>query len=197
MKLTSLALAALALTSFAPADDAIPLDKAQEGARKLASILGQPGDLPLVTNPDNEKPQAIKAGEVALMVIPDQSLSADALGSASSAVIPIGQLWTHQIILSTSTPSQQRTFTFPQKDRDLTVNLYLLGAAKNASGALELVVFGRDKEPLAHLPLTAGDGASQSFPIEISGQKESDDTGRLTLSILGKHKAEMLFKRGE
>lgn len=197
MKLIALATAALALVQLANAQDLIPLDKAQEGARRLATILGQPGDLPLATNVDNEKPQALKAGEAVLMVIPDQSLNADALSNASATVIPVAQLWTHRIILNSSSLSQQRTFTFPEKERDLTVNLYLIGAAKNAGGTLELIVFGKDKEPLAHIPLSSAEGASQSFPIEIAGQKESDDTGRLTLSILGKHKADLIFKRGE
>lgn len=196
MKLTSLTLVALAFARLAFAQDLIPLEKAQEGARRLATVLGQPGDLPFASNVDNDKPQALKAGEAVLMVIPDQSLNADALSNAST-VVPVAQLWTHKIILNSSSLSQQRTFTFPEKERDLTVNLYLIGATKTASGALELVVFGKDKEPLAHIPITSADGASQSFPIEISGQKEGEDTGRLTLSILGKHKADLIFKRGE
>jgi hypothetical protein len=197
MKLTLFTLAVFAAANFAFAQDAIPLEKAQDGARKLASVLGQPGNLPLATHVDLEKPQAFKAGDAVLMVIPEQSLSADALSNAGDTVLPIGQLWTHKLILSTSSSSQQRTFTFPEKDRDLQVNLYLLGATKSSTGALELVVFGADKEPIAHIPLAAADGASQSFPIEISGQKESDNTGRLTLNILGKQKVDIILKREE
>jgi len=197
MKLTTLLLAAFALAPLAFAQEAIPLDKAQEGARKLAGLLGDPGDLPLATRVDHEKPQALKAGETALMVIPDQSLCVEALRSATTEIVPIGQLWTHRIILSTSTATQQRTFTLPSGERDLQVNLYLLGATRGSSGALELVIYGKDKEPLAHIPCADSDGGSQSFPIEISGQKESDDTGRLSLSILGKHKVDLLLKREE
>ncbi len=197
MKLPIFAVAAISLAQLALAQELIPLDKAQEGARKLANILGQPGDLPLTTHVDNEKPQAFKAGDAVLMVIPEQSLSAETLSNAGDTVLPIAQLWTHKLILSSSAPAQQRTFTFPEKERDLNVNLYLIGVAKNAAGALELIVFGKDKEPLSRTPLTEADGASQSFPIEISGQKESEGTGRLTLSILGKHKADLLLKREE
>lgn len=191
----ALTLALLATARFAFAQDAVPLEKAQQGARKLAQVLGQPGNLPLSTNVDVEKPQAFKAGDAALLVIPEQSLSADTLSNAGNTVLPVGQLWTHKLILSSSSTSQQRTFTVQDKDRDMQVNLYLLGATKNAAGALELVVFGADKEPLAHVPLTNADGASQSFPIEISGQKESENTGRLTLNLLGKQKADLILKR--
>lgn len=197
MKFVTLPLAALAFASLAFAQEAVPLEKAQEGARKLAGVLGAPGDLPLITNVDNEKPQALKAGEIAMMVIPDQSLCVEALSHATTEIVPIGQLWTHRIILSTSTAAQQRTFTFRDQERDLQVNLYLLGATKGPSGVLELVIFGKDREPLAHIPFADSDGGSQSFPIEISGQKESEETGRLSLSVLGKHKADLLLKREE
>ena len=195
MNLAVLTLLAIALPPLAFAQEAIPLEKAQQGARKLADVLGQPGNLPLATNVDVEKPQAFKAGDAALLIIPEQSLSADTLSAAGETVLPIGQLWTHKLILSTSSSRQQRTFTIHDKDRDMQVNLYLLGATKNAAGALELVVFGADKEPLAHVPLAAADGPSQSFPIEISGQREGENTGRLTLNILGRQKADILLKR--
>ena len=190
------------LTSCWPVlgDDHVPLEKAQEGARALNESLGQPGDLPLATTVDLEKPQAIKAGEIGLMVVPDQGLSAEALkGAGSESIVPLGQLWTLNLVVGVdgqaSAPAQQRTVVLRGKDRDFNVNLYLLGVARNAAGALELIVYGRDKEPITRLPLAAGDGASQSFPIEMEGRKEDDQTGWLALNILGQHHVELLVKR--
>jgi len=204
MRLRFLLVPSLAiLTCLFPAargDDQLPLEKAQEGARKLNESLGQPGDLPLATTVDFEKPQGIKAGDIGLMVVPDQSLSADILKNASAdGIVPLGQLWALNLVVGVngqpSAPAQQRTVLLHGKDQDFNVNLYLLGAARNAAGTLELIVYGRDKEPILRLPLTTSDGASQNFPIELSGRKEDDQTGWLALSILGQHRAELMMKR--
>jgi hypothetical protein len=196
----ALLFAAAALSTISPAQESIPLEKAQEGARKLNESLGQTGDFPLITNVDLEKPQAFKAGDAGVMVVPDQGLTAEILAAAKHNVVPVGQLWTMNLTLAkggiATSAEHQRNVTLHTKDKDIPVKLYLLGATRRADGALELVVYGKDKEPLAHAPLGNAGTGSQSFPIEISGEKQDEDTGRLILNILGQQSAELLFKRG-
>lgn len=200
MSLTRLALlTTLALVTAARAIDPVPLEKAQEGARKLNESLPQTGDFAVQINPDLEKPQAVKSGEIGLMVVADQSLASITAEHLSETPVAVGQLWAMNVVVAkngqASSAEQQRTVTLHTKDQDVSVNLYLLGAVKNGSGAYELVVFGKDKEPLARAPLQPIDNASQSLPIEMDGEKQDEETGRLTLSFLGKQKAELTLKR--
>ena len=51
-------------------------------------------------------------------------------------------------------------------------------------------------EPIA-LPLKKIEGKSQELPIEMSGEKQDDDTGLLTLAILGQYQATLQVKRAE
>jgi hypothetical protein len=67
------------------------------------------------------------------------------------------------------------------------VTQYALGVQRNGTGALELLVFGKDKEPVVKVPLKTMD-AKQDVPIDLSAERESD-SGKVTLKILGKYTA--------
>jgi hypothetical protein len=146
------------------------------------------------------KPQAIKAGKVGLLVIPDKKLTLETLGSAGDSVTPVGQLWMLNVSLGKNgeaAPNDKiRFLSVADGDRDLQVQLYFVGAAKNASGQLDLVVFAKDKEPFLRVPLTkAAAATSQELPIEISGRKDDDHTGTLSLHVLGQYVADLTVKR--
>jgi hypothetical protein len=193
--------AALALlTVVSLAQEVVPLDEAQRGARKVTDTLGTPQDAPFVAEVDVTKPQAIKAGKAGLLVIPDKKLTLETLGSTGDAVIPIGQLWTLNISLGKNgepAPNDAiRFLSVSDGDRNLQVQLYFVGAAKNGSGQLDLVVFAKGKEPLIRVPLTkAGAASAQELPIEISGRKDDDNTGTLSLRVLGQYMADLTVKR--
>jgi hypothetical protein len=195
------ALAALALASAVSlAQEVVPLDEAQRGARKVTDSLGTPSDAPFVTDVDVTKPQAIKAGKAGLLIIPDKKLTSEALGGISDSITPVGQLWMLNISLGKNgepAPNEKiRFLNVSDGDRTLQVQLYFVGAAKNTDGNLDLVVFAKDKEPLVRVPLTkANASASQELPIEISGRKDDDDTGTLSLRVLGQYIANLTVKR--
>lgn len=194
-------LAVLALlTTISLAQEVVPLDEAQRGARKVTDTLGKPADAPFETEVDVTKPQAIKAGKVGLLVIPDKKLTLETLGSAGDAITPIGQLWTLNISLGKNgepAPNDKiRFLNVTDGDRDLQVQLYFVGAEKKASGQLNLVVFAKDREPFLRVPLNkATAAASQELPIEISGRKDDDNTGTLSLRVLGQYMADLTVKR--
>jgi hypothetical protein len=199
MKRVLLILAALALGAFA--QEPLPLEKAQKGARLLNQSLTQTSDLPLTIEADLEKPSAFKSGDVAVLAVPDKHLTAETLSAAKEAVIPVGQLWMRQLVPRIGgqpvAADKLRTVLVHSEEKDMRVQLYLLGVSRNAQGALELVVFAQDKEPLMRVPLAAGIGAAQELPLEISGHKEDDSSGLLTIYILGQHKAEMILQKLE
>ena len=199
MKQLLLTLTILGIAQTIRAQEPVPLDKAQKGARMLTGSLTTTTYLPLATEVDLEKPHAFRAGEVAAMIIPDKHLSAEALSGTKEAVVPLGQLWIYNLVPrlngQPTAADKLRTLTVRDNEKDMRVQLYLIGAARNAQGALELVLYGKDKEPLARLPLRPGSGSAQDLPLQISGHKEDENTGLLTISILGQHVAELLLQR--
>jgi len=182
-----------------PAQDAIELAEAQRAARKLAASATAITDAPFAVEVDREKPQGIKAKDGGLIVLPDRKLSAELLAAANSAITPVGQLWTLKLVMAekgSAVPAAKlRRITVVDDEKEREVQLYFLGAAKNDKGALELLVFGKDKEPLARVPLVAREGAKQEFPIEVSGEKRDDHTGMLTLRLFGQYEAQLLLMR--
>lgn len=188
------------IAATAMGQEVVPLDEAQRGARKVTDTLGTIADAPLTTDVDLDKPQAIKAGKVGLLIIPDKKLTLETLGSAGDAIMPIGQLWTLNVSLGKNgepMPNDKIRFvSVSDGDRDLQVQLYFVGAAKNSTGQLELVVFAKDKEAFVRVPLAkASATTTQDLPIELSGRKDDDNTGTLSLRVLGQYVADITLKR--
>jgi len=182
------------------AQEVVPLDEARRGARKVTDVLGSPNDAPFALTVDVTKPQAIKAGKAGLLVIPDKQLTAESLAAIGSEITPIGQLWTVNVSLGKEGQAvandKLRFLTVNDGNRDVDLQLYYLGASKNADGKLDLVVFAKGKEPLLKQPLAKSDStSSQLLPIEISGRKEDDNTGTLSLRLMGGYSADLVVKR--
>jgi hypothetical protein len=197
----TIALLAL-ITASALAQEVVPLDEAQRGARKVTDTLGTPSDAPFATDVDVSKPQAIRAGDgkVGLLIIPDKKLTLESLGSVGESVTPLGQLWTLNVSLGKNgepVPNDKLRFlTVVDGDKDRQVQLYFVGAAKNSEGKLDLVVFAKDKEPVVRVPLAkSATTTTQELPIELSGRKDDDRTGTLSLRVLGQYAADLTVKR--
>jgi hypothetical protein len=62
-----------------------------------------------------------------------------------------------------------------------------LGVCKDADRGLELLIYGKDKEPLTRVPIKSVSG-QQDNPIEMSAEREGDN-GQVTLKFLGKYTA--------
>jgi hypothetical protein len=183
------------------AQEAIELEHAQKAARKLAAAATAITDAPFTVEVDREKPQGIKAKDGGLIVLPDRKLSAELLAAANSAITPVGQLWTLKLVLANdgnAVPTTKlRRITIADDEKEREVQLYYLGASRNDEGALELIVYGKEKEPLARVPLVSRQTTKQEFPIEVAGEKRDDHTGVLTLRLCGQFEAQLLLKRDE
>jgi hypothetical protein len=125
------------------------------------------------------------------MVLPQKNLKTVGLASVGDAIVPIGQLWLYNL-----TPMREGQAVGSEKLRlvkvsadgeTATVPQCALGVRKSRAGALELVIFGKSKEPLLTVPLKTVE-AKQQLPIDLDAQRESD-SGRITLKILGKYQA--------
>jgi hypothetical protein len=193
---------AIGISFIAPvlAQELAPLEEAQRGARKVTDVLGTPTDAPFSITVDVTKPQAIKSGPVGLLVIPDKQLTSATLAGLGPNITPIGQLWTLNVSLGKEgepVPNDQLRFlSVNDGERDLQVQLYYLGATKGADGKMDLVIYGKGKEPLLKLPIIdAKTAGTQLFPIEISGHKDDDKTGTLSLKLTGNYSTDLTVKR--
>ena len=199
-KLTALA-AIIACGPVVLAQDAIELGEAQKAARRLSESASKITDAPFTVETDLEKPQGIKAEGVGLLVLPDRKLSAELLAAANSAITPLGQLWMLKLVVATdgkpAATEKIRHFTIAAEDKEREVSLYFLGATKTEARGLELVVYAKDKEPLLRVPMKKRVAGKQEFPIEVSGVKNDDNSGTLSLRLFGEYDAQLLLMHEE
>ena len=184
----------------APAQESAPLEEARKIVLRLESALGKISDAPLAIDADTEKPNLLKAGEgTGLMIVPDRKLSAASFTGAAGEVAPLGQLWIRTVLLAAEgrpvAAEKRRIVAVDDHGKTADVQLYLLGIGQ-AGGSPELVVYGKDKQPLLRVPLVELDGATQDLPVELSGRKSGEDTGVLTMKILGRYRAELTVMKG-
>jgi hypothetical protein len=186
------ALSLFALAGVASAQDRIPADEAQRIARLLIETSDKANDLPLKVEADADKPVGIRHGDIGTMIIPDKRLTAEMIDKAGPEVTPVAYHWFRKIAPArdgkVTANAKLRILTVNANGEDLMLPLCTLGVRKGSAGP-ELVVLGKDKEPLVTVPLKKVE-TQQELPIEIEGRKE-DDTGVLTINLFGKYRAEL------
>lgn len=194
-----LLLTTLCAALTAQAQEKVPAEEIQKIARRVLEQFSAPSDAQIKVAPDADHGDAIKAGEVGMLVLPDKGLTAAALEKAGADIVPVGQIYFRGIAPAKDgkvmASDKLRILTFDDKGNQLRIPLCLLGA-RTRDGQLELVVFGNEKTPVISVTLRKSESTS-SNPIELSGEKQDEETGALTLSILGKYKATLVVKKLE
>ncbi len=189
----------VALSTVAMAQDRIGTEEAQKVGRKLVDLLGTPADAQLTISADTDRGEGYKHGELGLLVLPDQKLTAALLEAAKAEPVPVGQLWMKGI-----TPvsdgvivpvAKHRKLTVTEGDKSVDVTVCLLGARKR-DGKMELVLFGQGKEPITVAALEP-DQSTSTAPIGVIVAKETEETGRIELTLASKFKAKLFVKRAE
>ncbi len=170
----------------------------RQEALKYAFILS--GDLPAMlqtpipTDPDVKRPVAVRDGEYGGMVLPESKLNAEVFAKAGKQAVPVGQLWLLKLApMKDGQPvpaSKLRTVEVRSEDAEAKVLCCALGVRKNADDALELLVFGKDKEPVLAAPIHTI-SRSQADPVDISAERR-DDGGLVTLRFLGKYETNFM-----
>ena len=167
----------------------------QEEALKYATIVSadakQLKGTPIPTDVDTKKPVAVREDEFGGMLLPQKNLTAESLAKAGKEVTPVGQLWLYQL-----TPMKDgeaigadklRLATLYAGGSEVKAPQCALGVRRTDAGTLELLVFGKGKEPILTAPLKAID-TKQEMPLDIAAERESE-SGKLTVKILGKYQA--------
>ena len=146
---------------------------------------------PIPTDPDVKRPVAVKDGDYGGMVLPETKLSADTVANAGKEPKSVGQLWLRGLApvnAGEAVPaSKLRTVHVQAMGQDADVVCCALGVCKNADGGLELLIYGKDKEPVTRAAIKSVSG-QQDNPIEMSAERK-DDSGVITLKFLGKYEA--------
>lgn len=168
----------------------------QEQALRLAKLVGadtnQLQHTPIPTSVDLEKAVAMRDGEFGGLVLPEAKLSAEALAKAGEKVLAIGQLWLRGLTPMRDgegvSEAKLRIATVKTQDGDeVKAPQCALGVQKNSAGELELLVFGKDKEPVLKVALKKID-IKQESPLEVDAERGSE-SAQVRLKILGKYEA--------
>jgi hypothetical protein len=192
MKSSLITLALLAAVQLASAQEKLAREDALKYAAAIRTDALRLNVLPIATDVDMQQPVALRDEDYGLMVLPQKNLAASTLTQATDAkVTPLGQLWLHKLTPmrdGAGVSSQKLRMVTIQADGDeATVPQCALGVKRKADGALELLVFGKEKEPVLAVPMKTID-SKQETPIDVAAERQSE-SGRITLKILGKYQA--------
>jgi hypothetical protein len=182
----------------ANSQEPVPLDRAREFARHLNESANKLANTPITVDADVLNPHGIHAGESGALVVPDRNLTAAALDSIGEKPLPVGELFLRNVTFtrdgSAVANDRLQHITVAMQDTRVQLPIFFLAARKTADGKLELVVFGKDMEPLATSPLGKVPAKAQ-FPIELTAEKRDENSGLLTLKIVGQYEAELVLQR--
>ena len=128
----------------------------KEEARQCAKLCVEQAvlaDCQIETDVDPNEACAERGERGGAMVIPDKRLSAEMLHKTEKAVTPLGQLWLRKwttVVESKATPKEKlRVMRINIEDKVRPMPLFLLGIRRTGKEMeLELVVYGKDSEPL-------------------------------------------------
>ena len=149
---------------------------------------------PIPTDPDVKRPVAARDGDYGAMVLPETKLTAGVFAKAGKEAAPVGQLWLLKLVpLMDGQPAPASKLKMVEASGDegqATVPCCALGVRKAADGGLELLVFGKDKEPVLRAPIQTI-SSQQENPIEMTAERK-DNGGLLTLRFVGKYEASFM-----
>jgi hypothetical protein len=195
MKRTIILLAAfIAGLTATQAQEQLPRQDALKYAFIVSADLPAMLKTPIPTDPDVKRPVAMRDGEYGGMVLPESKLSAEALAKAGKDVVPVGQLWLLKLVPmkdGQAVPASKLRFVEASSDEgQATVPCCALGVRKDGNGGLELLVFGKDKEPVLRAPMHSI-SRQQENPLDMSAERK-EEGGLLTLRLLGKYEASFM-----
>ena len=196
---TILSLAALtSITLALAAQEDLPRTEAVKFAAVLNFDLAKIADTPIPSDADTKRPFGLKAGNLGGLLVPEAKLSPATFSTATQAAVPVGQLWLAGLVPAKDgqavSRDQLKLVTVQHEGREVTLPLCVLGVRKGAGGKLELLVFGKGKEPLVALPLNPATH-EQKWPLEFTAEGEGDGSARLTFSLVGKYEASLLVTK--
>jgi hypothetical protein len=175
----------------AQAQERLPREEALKYAFFISADLKALLGTPIPTDPDIKRPVAVREGDYGGMVLPEGKLTAEIIAKAGASVLPVGQLWLVKLVpLVDGSPvadAKLRKVHVKAGDAEADVPCCALGVRKGADDRLELLVYGKETEPLLRTALKSI-STTQEVPIDLEGER-TDQGGRITLKFFGKYQA--------
>jgi len=175
----------------AGAQEILPREEALRYA--LLAALNEPSQTqaPFQVDIDIKRPVAGYDGDYGAMVLPETKLTAKTFEQVGTSVVPVGQLWLKKLTPmeggSAIEVSRLQMVSIWVDGENHSVPVCHLGVTKLASGALELGIYGKGKEPMLRVPMKPIQ-KTQALPIELSAEREYD-SGKVTLRFAGRYEA--------
>ncbi len=138
---------------------------------------------------DAAKSVGMKVKEYGAVILPAKDLSREALAKADKQIVPVGHLWMKKLAPAVS-PEKLRVVSVHLDNADHSLVLFYLGMRTTDAGNAELVIFGKDKDPIATLPLTKIE-RSQDAPVGLHMQAGTASLGEIEINILGQYRARL------
>jgi hypothetical protein len=191
MKKTIIALALLTTLQAGFAQERLSSQEALDYAAIVGADVKQLQGTPIPSHVDLKQPVVLRDGEFGGMVLPEATLSLESLAKAGDSITPVGQLWLLRLAPMSDgvaiSGDKLRLATVEHDGETYRVPQCALAVRRTASGGMELLVFGKDKEPLLKVALKQV-VAKQDVPLDMAADRESD-SAEITLKILGKYEA--------
>jgi hypothetical protein len=178
----------------ARAQEPVPRETALKIALALAQDLKDLCGTPIPTDPDIKRPIGLYHEGHGGLLFPECKLSADTFAKVGKDTVAVGQMWLYKLAPMTDTSvvplDKLRVVHVKTDEREADAVCCALGARKNADGALELLVYGKDKEPVLRVPLKAISGQQDKpeNPIDVSAEV-GGASGQITVKFVGKYQA--------
>lgn len=185
-------LALLATLQMANAQERLPREEALRYAAAVTANAGQLTGTAIATSVDPGQPVALSDGEYGGLVLPQKGLTAERIAALQDQeVAPLGLLWLYRLApLRYGQPvaaDKLRLVTVYADGDYATVPQCALGVRRTSNSELEMVVFGKNAEPILAVPLKASNTA-QATPLDMTATRDYD-AGRVTIKILGRYQA--------
>lgn len=202
MRRTIAVVTVLCLAGTGWAQERVPQEQATKLAKHFAEEASKVSSPQLKTEVDPEKAFALHVGEAGVLFIPEKGLSEDAFARAGAAPTPVGQLWMRNLVPAANgkpVPEDKlRLLTVRVKDEDHQLPFSLVGVRKASNNQLELILYGKDKEPYLHAPVRKLETKQKSDePVMLEAQKDAGDSATLTLTMVGEYQASIQLTKAE
>ncbi|MEQ1859752.1 MAG: hypothetical protein ABMA13_07450 [Chthoniobacteraceae bacterium] len=191
----TLTLLALACSVFAAtAQERIEDEQLAKAATRLAERAADQENLPLKIDLDVANAAGMKVKEYGAILIPAKGLSKESLAKGGDAIVPLGHLWMLKLApvadRKTVAPEKLRIVTVSGDDKQHTLLLLCLGFRTTAAGDAELVIFGKDKDPIVTLSASKTDN-TQDEPLDLNMRQGVGTLGDIEINVLGQFRAEL------
>lgn len=185
------------VSGWASAQERVPdkeLGKYCIGLTLNANILVMDPNVKVTADALKGSAVMVKDKEQIALVIPDAKLAEGVAAVSDKSVTPFAHLWFKDLVPQSEgkaiAADKLRKLKIQAGKESLEADLCFVGLQKNAKGDLELLIYGKGKEPILKPVLEAHEEA-QDKPLLLDLEVPADKPMVLTIRVLGKYRTKI------